>query len=131
MLTYTLSNRQRKELLVRGRPLQIAIPLGPDDVDPIGWARASLPEDEEWIESAECAEIIACASGTSGLNGMLGEIQDDYATALRKRLPPMCISVVIATLVPPSIRNGTMQIQWPGRAWIDGEEIGRGNEQQG
>jgi hypothetical protein len=126
MITYSLSNRQRKELLVRGQSLQIAIPIGPDEVDPIEFARASLPEDREWIVASECDELMVCASGVVGMPSLLGQIMDcEYSEVLRRRLLPMCVAVVIATLVPPNRRGGPMPIQWPGKAYIDGEEIVR------
>lgn len=132
VLTYSLSNRQRKELLVRGQSLRIAIPVGPDDVDPVQFARASLPEDHEWVTDAEIDEIMVSRSGATGLNGLIGQILDmEYEAALQiKRIPLFC-NVVIATLTPPRLRGKVASIQWPGAAFIEGEQLGKTSQESG
>src|ERR1035437_5569199 len=56
---YYLSNRQKKELLVRGRSLQIALPAPPVEVrDPLDWARSVFPTDlRALVRSAESVEL--------------------------------------------------------------------------
>jgi hypothetical protein len=129
-VTYSLSNRQRKELLVRGCRLFVAIPLGPDDdIDPVKFARDSLPEDREWVTEAEIADLMVCASGAvGGLNGLLGQILDfDFSAALNTGKVPTFVAVVIATLCPPNQRSELPRVQWPGSVCIDGKKIERKN----
>jgi hypothetical protein len=127
-VTYTLSNRQRKELLVRGQQLLVAIPLGPDDdIDPVQFARDSLAEDHEWVTEAEIADVMTCASGAEGgLNNILGQILDfEYDVAINLSKVPSFVAVVIATLTPPNCRGEASTVQWPGSVYIDGVKIDR------
>lgn len=122
-LTYSLSNRQRKELLVRGRSLQIAIPIGPDE-DPVDFAKASLPEDADWITQAKISEVMCCASNSAGMPKLLGQILTcDYESALSMQRIPLYVAVVVATLTPPKHRGSPVPIQWPGKAFVNGQEI--------
>jgi hypothetical protein len=123
-ITYTLSNRQRKELLVRDCPLEIAIPVGPDEIDPMEFARASLPEDSEWIVSAELGEVCVVANrADSGLASALGQIVD-YGRVSSGAIPYF-VAVVLVSLQSKKPRNNPMQVMWPGRAFFDGVEIGQ------
>lgn len=49
-IKYRISSRQRKELYVRGRQLQIALPLDgreAEDADPLGARAADAPGDSD------------------------------------------------------------------------------------
>jgi hypothetical protein len=118
MITYTLSNGQRKELLVRGCPLEIVIPLGGDlDPDPMEFAIAAIPEDHEWITAAEIGDVYVVRSNSPGLVYWLGQIIDYSPHILAKS-----VNVVAVTLTPPRPRNAIKGPMWPGRAYIDGVE---------
>jgi hypothetical protein len=60
-LVYELSNRQKKEIIERGRCLRIALPL-PDDWapegDPLAFARGVIGRlDRLWVRSAQVVEL--------------------------------------------------------------------------
>jgi hypothetical protein len=120
-ITYQLSNRQRKELLVRNVPLQIAIPLQEEySIDPLDFARVSLPDDAEWIVAAEIGDVYAVQCGVSGLTGVFGQIVD-YEQALDMRKVPLSIIVVVAQLACKP-RAKPLPVLWPAKAFIDGVE---------
>lgn len=121
--TYTLSNRLRKELLVRGCPVQVAIPLGLDlDVDPMAFAQEALPEESEWITEAEAGDVYVFHNPSGGLVTLLGQICE-YDWAVQYGLLPMSVNVVLATLTPPRPRNAIIGPVWPAKAFLDGVEI--------
>jgi hypothetical protein len=121
--TYILSNRLRKELLVRGCPIQVAIPLGIDlDVDPLAFAEAALPEESEWITQAEAGDVYVFHSPSTNLTKLLGQICE-YDWAVQYGHLPISVNVVLATLTPPRPRNAMIGPVWPGKAFIDGKEI--------
>lgn len=119
MITYRLSNRQRKELRIRGVGLVIAIPepWDGDEDDALAFARAALPEDSEEIASAEWDDIpVELPAGGPGLAGVLGAILPPD--------PPPCLHLVVrVALVRLRARNERhchSAPQWPGVA-ISGE----------
>ena len=108
---------------MRGCPLSIAIPLGPDDVNPMILAHESLPNDEEWITSAEVTELCVVRNGAPGLVGLLGRISE-YDVSIQQGLLPLFVGVVLVELSPPKPRHNRLPIQWPGKASINGIEVG-------
>lgn len=122
MVTYRLSNRQQKELLVRGQRLSIAIPVDYEEyADPLEFARLAMPEHAEHIVSAEHEEILCGRAlvGSSGMTGLMGVIGGEHDT----NLIYAWISVVVVTLEHGRVR-GELQMQWPGIAFFpNGAEL--------
>ena len=120
--TYRLSNRQQKELLVRGKILKIAIPY--DEIDDcLDFAIDSLPEHADYVMEAEIIEMRVWPSGeTNGLIGLLGEIPKDNQPNKSSAITCKML-VVIATLEPARKPTGTMRIQWPAKVFFaDGSQ---------
>lgn len=125
--TYRLSNRQRKELLVRGQQITIAIPANADDEDAVAFAKSSLPEDELCVSDAEWDEIavLLTTGATDGLTGVIGEIKTNQSGVGKLTIYVM---VCVVTLTPPSRPRGKIGgIHWPGSAIVDGVEIPQRN----
>jgi len=123
MITYRLSNRQQKELLIRGQTVQIAIPCIVD-CDAMRFARDSLPEHASYVTFAEHASVVTWLGVlTGGLANMLGQIKHDDDDPDRLGTIPAAIEVVVATLSPPNPRGRAPLIQWPSRAFQNGVEI--------
>lgn len=113
-IVYRLSNGQRKELLVRGRQLRIALPVPPVEPPiPLAWARSVLTADIAslaiearvgwlWVQMLRPRE-------PKGLGGHLGVIVDDPLGTLCQ-----CVRVVLVTLRPDHCRHTKHAIQWPG-----------------
>ena len=109
---FRLSNRQSKELLVRGQQLYIALPVPLDEsLDAMAYARAMLPEVEEHISDArfETLEVaIQLTRSPVSIADKLGAFGD--VNGVRHT-----IDVVIATLTPPRCRGDRNVLEWPGR----------------
>lgn len=122
MIKYSLSNRQQKELLIRGQTLRIAIPIhvDGDDHDWLGYARRSMIADHaQYISGAEPDVLwtdLSHGIGGTGVSSVLGRIVD-YANDARL---PVSVEVVICELTPPVTPRGAQPLQWPGRLEIDG-----------
>lgn len=122
MVTYQLSNRQAKELMLRGATLDIALPAPYEDPDSwIRWARDSLPLHAARIVSAEPSVLRVSFDSVakSGLSGFLGRfVQGGKEDGL------LCwnVEVVICRLVPPDNQKprSSVGLQWPGSANVDG-----------
>ena len=113
-ITYELSNRQRKSLLVRGTPIRIALPVPPHAIDdPADWARSVLPVDlRQCVVRAEESEItVDPRVGGDHLSGVLGAIVD------YDRDQPRWLVTVMAVIVEMSPHNPRHKpetaIQWP------------------
>lgn len=110
---YHLSNRQRKELMVRGAELRIAIPAPMDqDYDELAFARAALAVQDirdDWIVAAEEETLAISPTGSGeGLDELLGGFTDDPAIY---SVPTVC---VVATLcISDRPRHRDEKIQWP------------------
>lgn len=119
---YHLSNRQRKELLVRGAELSLAlpVPLHPVD-DPLDWARSVLPTDlRDLAVSADEEEVFVnpdCPPG--GLAGLIGALvpEPDGATYV------ITVAVIVVTLQPATCRRRGSKIQWPAEVLFRGRTI--------
>lgn len=125
MIQYRLSNRQRKELLVRGRPITIALPIAQGVSDPRALAQRLLPEIDgaagEMIRSAEVVTVYVAPRqhGTeSGLAGVLGTIVDEPGHG-------WCVTheVLAVDLSPRRPRGKPLPMQWPGEVLVDGEPL--------
>ena len=121
-LTYVLSNGQRKELLVRGRPVLIALPAPPIDVeDPIDWARSMLPADLRGdVVSAEECEVRATplrgrTHPPTTLTHLLGDIVD-----VERTIWTACHQVVLVRLEHGKPRGPATSPMWPANVHVDG-----------
>jgi len=126
-VSYSLSNHQLKELLTRGRPLLLALPLPPNEVtDPADWARSVLPlELRGYVVSAEEQEVRAapkvCPQG-SGPGGeyRLADVLGDIARAERWTVGIACI---VARLEHGQPRGSPIGPQWPANVSVDGRQL--------
>lgn len=112
---YRLSNRQRKELLVRGQQLTILLPASADTSDQTparDWAARLLPPDvAPLVHSADWDEaIVTPTRDRAGLSRILGRILAEGDAAQHWH------SVVIVcrvTLRPLDCRGVLERPQWP------------------
>jgi len=125
--TYRLSNRQQKELLVRGQQLLIAIPCT-EDCDPVQFARESLPEHARYVTHAEHAQVVVvhAKQGGTGLTAVLGQLYHDDCTVDGIRC---AVDVVIVTLRPLDRCRGEVdRLSWPGVGIVGESVIGKSGE---
>ena len=81
-IIFELSNRQKQEVIERGRCLRIALPL-PDDwdpeSDPLAFARGVIGlMDRSWVRSAQVVElpvVTPLVPSGEGLTRIMGEIR--------------------------------------------------------
>ena len=125
-LVFELSNRQKQEIIERGRCLRIALPL-PDNWDPEGdplaFARAVIGlVDRSWVRSAQVMElpvITPLVPSGDGLTRIMGQIAHDGTDRLTRLIHRViCVVAEIASL-PAAWHDA--QIQWPAAVVIDGE----------
>jgi hypothetical protein len=132
---FSLSGRQQKELVDRGRPLRVAIPA-PDiaDYDPAGYftsAVAGVPND--WIVSAE--EITLPIRPTrKPQSGTLKELIGDVIHAHESPAPfPLLVVCVVAELQATRVgRQAVALTQWAGGpiAWPEWHQNSYQNSHQ-
>lgn len=112
-MIYHLSNAQRKELLVRGTPLAIAIPVPMDDPpDWLAWAQAGLGDLGRYVSRAP--EIMSLPVGPlrsdSGLTSVIGGFVEASPDSLY-----WIVEVAVVELDPPDkSRHKRSKVQWPG-----------------
>lgn len=110
-----LSNAQRKELLVRGRPLRIALPA-PDaeDYDPRAFALRALPEIEPgWTVRAEERTLpVDPRVRSAGVSQWLGTPLAEQDCATRWHVLVVCVVVELQAVASPRQPPGL--VQWPG-----------------
>lgn len=121
MLGYRLSNRQKKELLVRDRVIEIAIPAtadicargDPDSRHLRDWAAARLADIAQHIRAAELCDItVEPMRGGEGLTAILGQISEPAAERLQ-----LIVSVVAVTLCAVrEPRSAALPLAWPALA---------------
>lgn len=112
--SYRLSNRQAKELLVRGQQLVIYLPCPavPDPGDARDFARSSLDVEQHLVDDADWVDVaVQPGAGGEGLDGLLGQILTDEQAATRWHVT---LVVCAATLIPPRCRGSIDRPQWPG-----------------
>lgn len=129
MPIYQLSNDQKKELLIKGRSVQIALPTPHDEPeDLLEWARSVLPRDlQPLVRSAEL-ELVEVrpnlGSRRNNLTELLGEIvsdlpdEDDDEEDDRPRPEELTlwVDVCVITLagnVPRDPDGQPLPVQWP------------------
>jgi hypothetical protein len=121
-ITYTLSSRQQKELLIRGQDLLLALPHPPVEVrDPVDWARSVLPQDlREYVVAAEPGTVVVQPPHSrkvraDSIDACLGNINPSNDS------PRWLVShaIILATL-RFSTPRGKTPIQWPANVRMDG-----------
>lgn len=124
MLTYRLSDRQSKELLVRGAVLEIAIPCLDLDCDPLEYAQERIPAHSALIKSAELADITVyrCRGETESFGSLMGQIATEGNTPSNSSIEYVAV-VVIATIQYVGKSRSKLALAWPGKAFRDGSEI--------
>src|SRR3990167_8734167 len=103
-----LPNRQRKDLLIRGTSIKIALPC-PPGVVPLEYARSVLDVEPELIVAAEEVEIdhaIPIKVKGDGLTRILGDIDPTEG-------PTITSIVIVATLEYGKVRHRSPVVQWP------------------
>jgi hypothetical protein len=124
---FRLSNRQRKELYVRGRSLLIAVPLAGENYvaarrDPLAVARRLLPDVDETIQSAELGAVeylVPCSvrPAPESLTAAIGPIRKTADGGLGLRA-----EVLLVWLSHGEPRQTTAAWQWPQSVVIDGQQ---------
>jgi len=124
MLTYRLSDRQKKELLVRGQILEIAIPCNHPDCDPVSYACDALREHSGHVVSAEIADLAVwrTSNASPGFPGLMGHISADKNQPSSRAIE-YTVVVVIATLQYEQKPRGRIALAWAGKAYRNGVEI--------
>lgn len=125
MIRYHLSNMQRKELLVRGRSLLIAIPTPLTKQSPLDFARSVFePDIAEMVEKAEEIEIRVAAplrqTSASNLTAILGAIVERETPTPIFSTEMIVIEVQIS---PRNCRGEVKKLQWPKSVEFFGMEI--------
>lgn len=125
---YYLSGRQAKELLIRGRRLNIALPTPPmPQTDWIAWARSVLdPEIRSYVVAAIRDEVRVRPTGDGGLAEWIGQIDLDADA----RYWTFAVAIIRVSLSPPHPRGETPKIQWPHHCMHDGIRIPPAEENQ-
>lgn len=115
-MIFRLSNRQRKELLLRGTPLLIVLPAPrdcpDDDADVLKWARHALDEDKRYVTRAYRDDVCVTPHGGDGLAGVIGQI-------VQGRADELCwwVDCILVELDPPTTpRHPRSRSQWPAAA---------------
>ena len=133
-ITYLLSSRQKKELLVRQQEIVLALPVPPVEIaDPIDWARSVLPSElRPLVAAAEEAEVrVRPRPGNVGvpppnLTDLLGSIEPEGNG------PQWTVAhvAVLVSLRPAGRVLGRRPVpQWPANVVIDGIKlVGGGND---
>lgn len=120
MTTFSLSNRQRKELLERGRPLRIAVPAPDEEIQPRKWILRALPEIEAaWIVSVDEVTLPVDPYNRSPdcpLSALLGNLQHLNAGVSRLTILIECVVVELQRGVARQPRGLT--------AWAAGPIMG-------
>lgn len=116
-MQYLLSNRQRTELFVRRHPLQLALPVPPQELaDPLAWSISVLPADvAALVTNAEEQDIFVRAVRTN-LNKQPDCLAHHLGTIVRDPGPEdfvQCVVVVVVSLTPPNPNSRPQPPAWP------------------
>lgn len=125
MPLYLLSNGQRKELMVRGRRLDLALPMPPFNVTDLAeWARSVLPEDvRQYVRGARQRTLYAAprvGAKHQCLTDVLGVIIHDRPSS---DVWVIQVLAVIVELAPQNTRHTPIAAQWPLDVIIDGHRL--------
>lgn len=125
MPTYLLSNKQRKELMVRGRRLDLALPLPQHPVaDLVEWAQSVLPQDlRQYVRSARRATVMAAPK----IGASQDTLTDVLGTIVHEKPPAWWwvtqILAVVVELAPEHTRHTAIDLQWPLDVVIDDRRL--------
>lgn len=116
-MIFRLSNRQRKELLIRATPLLVVLPAPRDcqenDAGLLKWARHALDEDKQHVTRAYRDDVcVTTPNGHDGLSGVIGQIVQGRADELCWWVD--CVLVELDPLSTP--RHPRSRPQWPAAA---------------
>lgn len=128
---YRMSNRQRKELLIRHCPVLLALPMGRDDDwirarnDAAGLAADLLPEVKHLIRRAIIGSVSVHPPGdgdVTTLTTLIGAIDSRPGTPKPGNV--MCRhEVLLVWLGVDQLRHAVAGAQWPENLLIDGKPI--------
>ncbi len=115
--TFRLSNRQRKDLMIRQVSLKIVLPVPSEDPPNWKrWARQMLPDEAASIAHvSEPQSIPVACSSVADADGLADYIGRLDITPDDQRLQIM-VEVVVVTLTPPGskVRHRSSKLEWPG-----------------
>ena len=122
---YTLSNAQKKSLLIQGQPIILLLPVPPIEIDdPVDWAKSVLPSEfRPMVLTAEEEEVLiepkARRSTTAAhLTELLGAVAGEGSRAWL-----VTMVVMRTTLAPTNQRHSPRPAQWPANVTIDGKPL--------
>lgn len=122
--TYYLSNRQQKELLIRGASIRIALPVPDQDIDDtLSWARSVLPPDLRPLSREAVEDEVRVSPLFSGSRGTLTEALG-HITANPADWT-IGVAVVIVRLAPDKPRTRDDGVQWPSHVVHHGMRLPR------
>lgn len=117
MQKYRLSNRQQKELVIRGQELKIVVPIGDHDVDLSQYVRQSIPELPSEVDLS--CEIVnqpvalpPISDDPSLTSSVLGVVLD--GRDLQNQQVAISVRCCLVTITPPRCRGRLNRTQWPG-----------------
>jgi hypothetical protein len=119
MPLYHLSNSQKKDLLINGVGVKLALPI-PVNSDPedraagvLDWAKAQIPEEfRQYATSAHCTLLpvaLRTTGGRANLTEVIGNIVDDPEGGAYT----IAVDCCVVTFSPRDARRGSRGIQWP------------------
>jgi hypothetical protein len=122
-IKYHLSNGQKKDLLLQGRRVTIALPVPPHEIDdPIDWARSVLDEDiAERVTHAVEDEVWCLAPSVT--NRSDATLSSHWGRVVIDPDRKLCLRVVavVVTLTPRNCRGTRPGISWPSHLTFLGE----------
>jgi hypothetical protein len=121
-MRFRLSTAQRKDLLIRGIPLRIALPAPADDPpDWFPWAKRALGEEGIYLRNVVVESILVAPPSGGGLTGVIGRIVHDEDSNAENLT--WLIEVVLCDLNPPTKpRHRRKRPQWPQSAEHNGQK---------
>ena len=114
-IKYHLSNGQKKDLLLQGRRVTIALPVPLHEIDdPIDWAHSVLDEDAaERVTHAIEDEVWCLAPAVTNRSDFT--LSAHWGSITREPDGNLCLRVVVVvvTLTPRNCRGVRPGISWP------------------
>jgi hypothetical protein len=125
-ITYTLSNRQKKALLISGESVLLALPAPPIEIDDeLDWAKSVLPADlRSDAKSAAIEEISVKPRANRATKAMtLTELIGEIAEAPLSGTWLYAVVAVVVRLEHGQTRRKGAGIQWPANVLLDGKPL--------
>jgi hypothetical protein len=118
--TYYLSSRQKKDLLIRGRPILIALPRPPQLNGPaIDWAKIAIePDIRELVVSAEpnILRVSPVGRREGDLTALIGQLaHGDWWS--------VGVEAILVSISPRRPRGPSLATQWPAYCVHNGVRI--------